>query len=308
MSIDVTVVGCGRWGSKHLLTLAKLREEGLISRLFACDPNPSEEAKLADGIISDSSMVNSHLAIIATPPDTHPELARQLLTRDIHLLVEKPLGGCEAEAAQVLSMARESGLLVGVGLLLRFHPAVKLASDQIAQGSIGSIQQIQYHRYTKRQHPKGANAIETLGVHGIDLACHLMGESEPSRIEVETSSKSEAKIILEFPHGIEAIIGVGWGAEEEKRLLTIEGSRGTLIIDLGIHDRLEIKSSTGSAILPCESNTSPLESELRHMIACVNSHTTGRSIQPIPGAGAALRGVRWTERAIRHSVLSSQIE
>ncbi len=308
MSIDVTVVGCGRWGSKHLLTLAKLREEGLINRLIACDPCLSKEVELADITIFDTGEVNSHLAIIATPPETHAKLSRKLLARGIHLLVEKPLGSCEAEAAQVLSTARESGLLIGVGLLLRFHPAVKLASEHISQGSIGLIQQIQYHRFTTRPYPNGADAIESLAVHGIDLACHLMGESEPSKLQVEFAMKSKAKLILEFPHGIEAIIGVGWGAEEEKRLLTIEGSKGTLNIDLGIHDRLELRSTTSSVILPCESNTSPLESELRHMIACVNSHSTGRSVQPIPGEGAALRGVRWTERAIRNSILSSQIE
>ena len=301
MSIEVAVIGCGRWGSKHLQTLAKLREEGLIHKIVACDINLEIETPLADERFNSSSNLKSNLAIIATPPETHAELARNLLDRGIHLLVEKPLGSCEAEAAQVLSTARENGMLIGVGLLLRFHPAVKAASEHISQGAIGMVQQIHYQRYTTRPHPEGADVIESLGVHGIDLACHLMGEVEPSRIELESVNSN---IILEFPHGMEAIIAVGWGASEEVRSLEIEGSKGTILIDLGIHDRFQLHSSSGSATLPCESKTSPLEAELRHMIACVNSHNTGRVMQPIPGEGAALRGVRWTERAIRQALIS----
>lgn len=298
MSIEVTVIGCGRWGTKHLQALAELRSEGLIHRVIACDTNPSEHLSIADSVITSTQEVNSHLAIIATPPETHSEIARELLTKGIHLLVEKPLGSCEAEAAQVLSAARENGTLIGVGLLLRFHPAVKAAREQISQGSIGLIQQIHYQRHTTRPHPIGADVIESLGVHGIDIACHLMGEAEPSRIELNPH------LILEFPHGIEAIIEVGWDGSEEVRSLKIEGSKGTLEIDLGVHDRLELHSSEGSVILPCESNVSPLEAELRHMIACVNTHNAGRAMLPIPGEGAALRGVRWTERAIRQTMIS----
>ena len=63
-----------------------------------------------------------------------------------------------------------------------------------------------------------------------------MSESEPSAVNAE-GDETEARVALEFPHGIEAIIDVAWNASKERRNVTIVGSSATLRFDLDIHDR-----------------------------------------------------------------------
>ena len=54
---------------------------------------------------------------------------------------------------------------------------------------------------------------------------------------MQKGMKSEARVALEFPHGIEAIIDVAWNASKERSSVTIVGSSATLRFDLDIHDR-----------------------------------------------------------------------
>ena len=298
--LDVAILGCGRWGNNHLRTLARLRDSGLINKISVVDVSQSarDSATQADFVFKSMDGVSADLVIVATPSDLHAIQARELMAAGYHVLVEKPLGCCEAEAAQVLASAQEHGRVMGVGLLLRFHPAMSLARKMLASGTLGRLESLRFVRRTKRTAPKGGNVIEALGVHAIDLMCHIMSESEPSAIHVE-GDFIEARIALEFPHGIEALIDIGWESSSERRTVTLVGSNANLRFDLDIHYRAILICDKDETIIPCEESHSPLEAELRHIIGGIESHKAGATWSAVPDYGAALRGVRWTERAVQ---------
>ena len=298
--LKVALLGCGRWGQNHLRVLASFRERGIIGYITVIDTSKSarEAAILADETKPDFDGVDADLVIIATPSNLHASQARELLSKGYHVLVEKPLGCSESEAAQVLANAREFGRILGVGLLLRFHPAVTLANQMINSGELGRIESLRFVRRTARDAPENGNVIEALGVHAIDLMCHFMSESEPSAVHVQ-GDKIEARIALEFPHGIEAIIDVGWQTTRERRTVTLVGSNASLRFDLDVHDRVALISGNDETEIFCDSTTSPLESELQHFISGIEKFNSGQAWAPTPDYGAALRGVRWTERAIQ---------
>lgn len=298
--VKVALLGCGRWGQNHLRVLSSFREKGIIDYITVVDTSKSarDAAILADETKSDFDNVDADLVIIATPSNLHASQARDLLSKGYHVLVEKPLGCSESEAAQVLASAREFGRIIGVGLLLRFHPAVALANQLINNGELGRLVSLRFVRRTTRNAPEGGNVIEALGVHAIDLMCNFMSESEPSAVNVE-GDEIEARIALEFPHGIEAIIDVAWQASQERRSVTLVGSIATLRFDLDVHDRVELISDDGEKEIFCESTISPLEAELENIITGINNFNSGYAWAPTPDYGAALRGVRWTERAIQ---------
>jgi predicted dehydrogenase len=298
--LKVALLGCGRWGQNHLRILSSFREKGIIGKITVIDTSEAarDAAILADEIKSDFADVDADLVIIATPSNLHASQARELLSKGYHVLVEKPLGCSESEAAQVLANAREFGRILGVGLLLRFHPAVSLANQMINNGELGRIESLRFVRRTTRSAPKNGNVIEALGVHAIDLMCHFMSESEPSAVHVQ-GDKIEACIALEFPHGIEAIIDVGWQTSRERRTVTLVGSNASLRFDLDVHDRVTLISESGEKEIFCESTISPLEAELNHIISGIENFNSGQAWTPTPDYGAALRGVRWTERAIQ---------
>ena len=298
--VKVALLGCGRWGQNHLRVLSSFREKGIIDYITVVDTSKSarDAAILADETKSDFDNVDADLVIIATPSNLHASQARDLLSKGYHVLVEKPLGCSESEAAQVLASAREFGRIIGVGLLLRFHPAVALANQLINNGELGRLVSLRFVRRTTRNAPEGGNVIEALGVHAIDLMCNFMSESEPSAVNVE-GDEIEARIALEFPHGIEAIIDVAWQASQERRSVTLVGSIATLRFDLDVHDRVVLISDNGEKEIFCESTISPLEAELENIITGINNFNSGHAWAPTPDYGAALRGVRWTERAIQ---------
>lgn len=298
--LKAALLGCGRWGHNHLRTLSLLKEQGLIESIAVVDT--SEEARLgaksADYTSPTMEGIDADFVVIATPSQLHAVQALELLENNQHVLVEKPLGCSESEAAQVIACARENGRILGVGLLLRFHPGVELANRMINNGELGRLETLRFVRRSERLAPPGGNVIESLGVHAIDLMCHFMSESEPSAINVE-GDEIEARIALEFPHGIEAVIDIAWEASQERRTVSLVGSSATLRIDLEIHDRVFLISEEEEKEILCASGQSPLESELRYMISSINSFNSEESWSPMPDYGAALRGVRWTERAIQ---------
>lgn len=298
--LNVAILGCGRWGQNHLRTLSKLRDEGLVKSITVIDTSKEarDGASKADITTNSIDDVEADLVIIVTPSNLHANQARELMSKGYHVLVEKPLGCCESEAAQVLASAHENGRVLGVGLLLRFHPAVNLAKKVLRNGELGRLESLRFVRRTTRKPPIDGNVIESLGVHAIDLMCHMLSESDPSAVNVEGDS-TEARIVLEFPHGIEALIDVGWGASSERRTVTLVGSQATFRFDLDVHDKATMIVDDEQRVLYCEAAHSPLESEIRHILSAVSAHNSGDSWKVFPDYGAALRGVRWTERAIQ---------
>lgn len=300
--LKAALLGCGRWGQNHLRVLSSLKEQGLIESIAVVDT--SDEARLsaksADFTSPTMEGIDADFVVIATPSQLHSSQALELLENNFHVLVEKPLGCSESEAAQVIACARENGKILGVGLLLRFHPGVMLANRMMNNGELGRMETLRFVRRSQRPAPPEGNVIEALGVHAIDLMCHFMSESEPSAINVE-GDEIEARIALEFPHGIEAVIDIAWEASQERRTVSLVGSNATLRIDFDIHDRVFFIAEGEEKEIFCESGQSPLESELMYMISSINRFNSGKSWSPMPDYGAALRGVRWTERAI-HSL------
>ena len=86
-----------------------------------------------------------------------------------------------------------------------------------------------------------------------------MSESEPSGINVQ-GDNIEARIALEFPHAIEALIDVCWGASRERGAVEISGSRASLRFELSVHDELTFIENGKQIRKLCKSNTEPLES------------------------------------------------
>ena len=303
--LKVALLGCGRWGKNHLKVLANLREKGFVNHITVVDISKQARdlATLADETRSSMDGVDADFVVVATPSGLHSKHSQKLISDGYHVLVEKPLGCCESEAAQVIASARENGRILGVGLLLRFHPAVALANQMINNGELGRLQSLRFVRRTERPSPENGNVIESLGVHAIDLMCHLMSESEPSAVNTE-GDEIEARVALEFPHGIEALIDVAWNASKERRSVTIVGSSATLRFDLDIHDKAVVISDGIETEVDCTTNISPLEAELLHMISNIDNFNSGKTWTPVPDYGSALRGVRWTERAMQKLSIS----
>src|SRR5438045_554177 len=125
--LRVGVVGVGHIGSNHARLYAEIPSAefaavydvdlvrgNAIGRKFGATPTKSLDEFIG--------MVDA--ASVATPTNTHYEIARSLLERGKHVLVEKPITDSTGNASELADLAARNGLILQVGHVERFNPVL----------------------------------------------------------------------------------------------------------------------------------------------------------------------------------------
>ena len=123
-------IGVGSLGRHHARNYAELARESRVEFVGVCDTNTETAARIAaDNEASHYTdwrdlLDKADVVSIATPTETHCEIACAFLERGVHVLVEKPMALAVAEADQMIAAAEKSGAKLMVGQLERFNPAM----------------------------------------------------------------------------------------------------------------------------------------------------------------------------------------
>lgn len=129
---------------------------------------------------------------IVTPGDSHAEIAIAALEAGKHVLCEKPLANTVAEAeamADAAARASARGVRAMVGFTYRRVPAVTHMRDLIAQGLIGTVQQVRaaYRQdwlvdprgpltWRLKKESAGSGALGDIGAHIVDMTQFVTGQ------------------------------------------------------------------------------------------------------------------------------------
>ena len=303
MSQRVGVVGCGRWGSKHLHALENLAEEADIECIVACDVNPIALARVEDNRIllhNDPHTLVEQFdldsVIVATPNETHYRLGTMFLNKGVNVFLEKPIATTFDHASSLVSTSVHEGKTIKSGFLLRFHPCIIDARNQIRSGKIGAIQSIRYCKNVQRQGDESSHALDTLAIHGIDLAEFLLDGQTPLRISEVVGSRTSCALTLEYPNQVEISIDVGWETETDVAELEVIGRNGRILVQLQQHEQYQILQDH-STIKSVEPNHTPLEAVLLDFLQSDSSSSAAST-------GSILRTIKCVEQA--HLQLSLQ--
>ncbi len=109
-------------------------------------------------------------ASIATPTNTHYEVARSLLARGKHLLIEKPITDNTAHAGELAELAAQNGLILQVGHVERFNPVLSALEERLTHPRF-----IEAHRlspYPERSTDIGV--VLDLMIHDLEIILHLV--------------------------------------------------------------------------------------------------------------------------------------
>jgi predicted dehydrogenase len=129
-SLRAAAIGVGSLGRHHARNYAELASEGRIELVAACDTDPETVSRVASdngcAAVADwRELLDSvDLVSVATPTETHREIACAFLEKGIHVLVEKPIALTLDEADRMIAAANASGAKLMVGQLERFNPAM----------------------------------------------------------------------------------------------------------------------------------------------------------------------------------------
>ena len=274
---SVALIGCGRWGTNHLQVLQKLRAQGVVDRLVVCDIDALKLKDLkADAVYVSSTLMLAEETLdtvaIVTPPSTHVPLLQTITENALPVLVEKPLSDQHLVAADYLGKGFLPPVMV-VGYILRHHPGLQHLHQLIASETMGALRRVAYTRTTTRKRPEDATPLSTLAVHGLDAVAWLLAQPlmKMETRQVDVSSEA-AHIILHASDETLAEIEVSWGAQEERRLITIEGTKGTVTLDFGSNAvESSIAPSVAKPYIPQKPVLSPLELEWRYFLNAVDN-------------------------------------
>jgi predicted dehydrogenase len=171
--LRVAVIGVGHLGRIHARMAAGLPEIDLVA---VVDSRPEARAALAAetgarGVAEHRELFGEiDAAIVATPTYTHSAVASDLMRGGIHVLVEKPITPTLAEANELVQLARRRQLVLQVGHVERFNPALVSVQDQLQDAKF--IEARRQSGYTFRSTDVGV--VMDLMIHDIDVVLSLV--------------------------------------------------------------------------------------------------------------------------------------
>ncbi len=141
---------------------------------------------------------------LAVTTEMHFEVAKDILQRGIHMLIEKPITYDLREADTLISMARQQDLVLQVGLIERFNPAI-VKMERMLNNPV-FIESHRMNLFTKRG--LDVDVVLDLMIHDLDIILHIV-PSEVKEIHavgmpVITDKTDIANVRLIFENGTAA--------------------------------------------------------------------------------------------------------
>lgn len=236
MSKRICVIGGGRWGGNHIRTLAELghlagfvepigdRRSALADRFPQAHAFESVDGALAQGFDGYT---------IATPAETHYDIARQIIDVGKPVLVEKPLTLRSQDARSLAALARQRGVPLMVGHVLLFHPAIRKIREMIDADRLGRLQYLYSNRLNLGTVRTEENILWSFAPHDISIFQHLI-QREPLRVEsrggafVQPGIHDTTMTVLTYPDNVVGHIFVSWLHPFKEHRLVVIGSKGML--------------------------------------------------------------------------------
>jgi predicted dehydrogenase len=266
----------------------------------ACSIAP--DAQITDNL--DDLLRNDQIqgVALATPAETHAELAIQAMQAGKDVFVEKPMAMTLEDAEKMKKVAEGTDRILMVGHLLEYHPAVLKLREMIASGQLGKINYIYSNRLNFGKVRTEENALWSFAPHDVAVILRLMGQA-PAEVSscggsYLTDGIADTTISnLRFNDDSRAHIFVSWlHPFKEQRLVVVGDKKMAIFNDVApFGEKLQLYPQNvdfdGSiptlkkedAEFVDHANTEPLREECNHFLDCIQSRN-----QPLTNAQSGI--------------------
>ena len=248
--IGVAIVGVGQSGSKLAAEYLAAQRRGKVSLLKVCDSSiaalgalliTKETSSIKQEVLTQDihDILNNpdiEIVHLATPNQTHYELAKMALETGKNVIVEKPMTVNSYESYDLVGLAKERGLLIEISHAIRFNRALQVASEMLNGGELGKLFYVKVH-WTEQTSIPDTDIIFNLGQNPLDILNLLLGAWPKEVSGVGKAYRNSgthndvAYIFAEYPSGIFAHIELSWLHPYNVREVTMVGSEGSLVVD-----------------------------------------------------------------------------
>jgi UDP-2-acetamido-3-amino-2,3-dideoxy-glucuronate N-acetyltransferase len=291
--MKIAIVGAGHWGENLVRVVRQL---DALARV--CDFRPERIQQLAakypevrfepsiDGILEDPSIVG---VMVATPAETHYQIANVLLEAGKDVFVEKPLAlRCE-EAEKLMALADKKRRILMVGHLLEYHPAITCLEELVTSGELGRLEYIYSNRLNLGKIRREENALWSFAPHDISVILLLL-QQLPIQVTATGGSYLQPNIAdvtvstMLFDRGVRAHLFVSWLHPYKEQKLVVVGERRMAVFDdmrpsdkLQLFDkRIDLVNGQFVTEKPAPravpiSPAEPLRIECEHFLKCIET-------------------------------------
>jgi len=251
--LRAAVIGVGYLGRFHA---QKYRDHAGVTLVGVVDASQERAAEVA-AEVGCPAFTNYRelfgrvdLVSIAVPTQYHHAVAKDCLENGIHVLLEKPITQTVAEADELIRIAEGHKLVLQVGHLERFNPAVKAL-----QGVLKNPLFIESHRLAPFK-PRGTdvNVVLDLMIHDIDillsLVRHPITTVNSVGLPVLSGEVDIANARLQFANGCVANITASRASRETLRRMRIFQQDAYIAIDFQNRSIEIYRKQPGANLIP----------------------------------------------------------
>ena len=208
--VNVGIIGCGGIANgKHMPSLKTVPNVRMVA---FCDIVPERAEKAAreygaEGaktytdyreLLKDPAIEVVH---VLTPNREHADITIDALYAGKHVMCEKPMAKCAADAKRMLDAAKATGKKLTIGYQHRQKAQSQYAKEYIESGALGEIYYANCYAIRRRGTPnwgvflneeeQGGGPIIDIATHSLDLTLYLMNNYEPKMVLGRTHKKLE---------------------------------------------------------------------------------------------------------------------
>jgi predicted dehydrogenase len=256
MTLRVGIVGCG--AAARRLHLPGLRAAGADVVAFASRSRQSAEIAAAEwgagGFVAGAwqellDRQDVDAIDVCTPNALHAEIAVAAAQAGKHVLVEKPMACCVADAESMMRAAAENEIVLMPAQSGRFLAPFIAMGEAVASGGVGRLLSFRCawgHAGPQHWAPAagwfrelraaGGGALTDLGVHAADTLRAVLGDEavEVTALLARGAGEVEeiAQVLLRLSQGAIGSLQASWVvANGRDHQLTVQGTGGTLHLD-----------------------------------------------------------------------------
>ncbi|HEY3317664.1 MAG TPA: Gfo/Idh/MocA family oxidoreductase [Coriobacteriia bacterium] len=238
------VIGAGNMGRHHVRILGHMEAVDLAGVVDADVARAAAHATPvgAKAYTDIAELPDIDVAVVAVPTPAHSIVAQALMERGVSVLIEKPMASTPAEARALVDTAVRQGVVLAVGHVERFNPAIRALAAMVKDPLLMQFERLS--PYTPRIRE---SIVFDLMVHDLDLAC-LMAGGYPDRVEtvgmrVYSDTLDIASAVLSFPSGCVASLQASRATQDKVRRIAISERDRFLLAD-SIRQDVSIKQET----------------------------------------------------------------
>ena len=301
-NIKVAVIGAGMMGKNHMKTYKSLNGVELVG-VYDIFPEAAKAAAETFGIRAFSSMEevaeNVDAVSVVTTSVTHADVGEFFLNKGIHCMMEKPLACTEEECQRLISAADKNNVVLLVGHIERFNPAVEQMGKLLSDTS--KIRSLTAQRMSAASgRITDVDVSMDLMIHDVEVIQSLV-KSPVVNIQAASVKTKESPMgkdyitaLLEFENGATANITASRITQARVRTLTVTTDTNYIDMDfinqsINVHSQgrmpyvnpenipewmnYGLKGSVEQLFIP---TNQPLSAELNQFLSCVRGEATPR--------------------------------